>query len=332
MDYTIKNRELTVTLKTLSGTLKSIKDSEGREYIWQPDPAFWTGQAPVCFPICGSIRDNTAEIGSGKTTSMPRHGIVRKREFTMEKQSDDEIVFSITSDQDMLEKYPFPFRLYTMYHLEGKSLRVTYRVENTGTETMPFFIGGHPAFACPLEKGERFEDYHLIFPEKETCAPSAPLSNGLQDMNDRTPLLDNTDDLKLSYRHSVLMENECVVVSALFRLDKGVRADIRAEMDDLMGRRKDKQPVEYPSAGSTFKRPEGQFAGALIQNSGLRGYTVGGAQVSEKHCGFVINRGGASAKDIMQVITDVQKTVFEKTGFMLECEVRIIPAEEESMS
>ena len=142
----------------------------------------------------------------------------------------------------------------------------------------------------------------------------------------------SVDDLKLSYRHSVLMENECVVVSALFRLDKGVRADIRAEMDDLMGRRKDKQPVEYPSAGSTFKRPEGQFAGALIQNSGLRGYTVGGAQVSEKHCGFVINRGGASAKDIMQVITDVQKTVFEKTGFMLECEVRIIPAEEESMS
>ena len=203
MDYTIKNRELTVTLKTLSGTLKSIKDSEGREYIWQPDPAFWTGQAPVCFPICGSIRDNTAEIGSGKTTSMPRHGIVRKREFTMEKQSDDEIVFSITSDQDMLEKYPFPFRLYTMYHLEGKSLRVTYRVENTGTETMPFFIGGHPAFACPLEKGERFEDYHLIFPEKETCAPSAPLSNGLQDMNDRTPLLDNTDVLKLSYDYFV---------------------------------------------------------------------------------------------------------------------------------
>lgn len=96
-----------------------------------------------------------------------------------------------------------------------------------------------------------------------------------------------------------------------------------------MGRRKAKQPIEYPSAGSTFKRPEGQFAGALIEKSGLRGYSSGGACVSQKHCGFVINKGGATSKDIMQVIKDVQKTVLEKTGFMLECEVRIIPAKEE---
>lgn len=138
----------------------------------------------------------------------------------------------------------------------------------------------------------------------------------------------NVNELDMSYRHSSLMENECVVVSAKFKLAKGVRNEIKAKMDDLMGRRKDKQPIEYPSAGSTFKRPEGQFAGALIEKSGLRGYAVGGACVSEKHCGFVINKGGASSADIMQVIKDVQKTVLENTGFLLECEVRIIPERE----
>lgn len=203
MDYTLKNEQLTVTLKTLSGTLKSIKDNDGREYIWQGDPAVWHGQAPVTFPICGSLRDNKATIGNGKTTNMPRHGIVRKRDFTMEKQTADQIIFSITSNDEMLTQYPFPFRLYTMYRLSGKSLRVNYRVENTGSEKMPFFIGGHPAFACPLDKGETFEDYHLIFPQKETCAPTTPLDNGLQDANERTPLLDDTNDLPLSYDYFV---------------------------------------------------------------------------------------------------------------------------------
>ena len=136
-------------------------------------------------------------------------------------------------------------------------------------------------------------------------------------------------DMDMSYRHSALMENDRIVVSGLFKLQKGGKAEIKAKMDDLMGRRKAKQPIEYPSAGSTFKRPEGQFAGALIEKSGLRGYSSGGACVSQKHCGFVINKGGATSKDIMQVIRDVQKTVLEKTGFMLECEVRIIPAKEE---
>ncbi len=203
MDYTLKNEQLTVTLKTLSGTLKSIKDNDGREYIWQGDPAVWHGQAPVTFPICGSLRDNTATIGNGKTTNMPRHGIVRKREFTMEKQTADQIIFSITSNDEMLAQYPYPFKLYTMYRLAGKSLRVNYRVENTGSEKMPFFIGGHPAFACPLDKGETFEDYHLIFPQKETCAPTTPLANGLQDANERTPLLEDTNNLPLSYDYFV---------------------------------------------------------------------------------------------------------------------------------
>ena len=136
------------------------------------------------------------------------------------------------------------------------------------------------------------------------------------------------DDMRFSYRYSALMDNGSLVTSAVFSLEQGDKGEIKAKMDELMGKRKAKQPIEFPSAGSTFKRPKGNFAGALIEQSGLRGYSVGGACVSEKHCGFVINKGGATSKDIMQVIKDVQKIVQEKTGYLLETEVRLIPARE----
>lgn len=108
------------------------------------------------------------------------------------------------------------------------------------------------------------------------------------------------------------------------KLKKADKNDIKSAMDDKLQRRKDKQPLEYPSAGSTFKRPEGYFAGALIQDSGLKGYTVGGAQVSEKHAGFVINKGGATSTDVITLIHDVQRIVKEKFGVTLETEVKII--------
>lgn len=131
--------------------------------------------------------------------------------------------------------------------------------------------------------------------------------------------------LELTYRRSRFSHTDEIIVSGDFKLAHGDKAEIEAKMNELMARRKDKQPLEYPNAGSTFKRPEGQFAGKLIQDCGLRGATVGGAQVSEKHCGFVINKGGATSADIKELIAQIQKTVYEKTGFYLECEVRIFP-------
>ncbi|MGN0622713.1 MAG: UDP-N-acetylmuramate dehydrogenase [Oscillospiraceae bacterium] len=139
----------------------------------------------------------------------------------------------------------------------------------------------------------------------------------------------DADDMELSYRHSVFQSREAYITSAVFKLAKGNKEDIKSKMNELMGRRKDKQPIEYPSAGSTFKRPEGYFAGKLIQDSGLRGTAVGGAQVSEKHCGFIINKGRASSSDIKSLIKKVQDKVYEDTGVTLECEVRIIPYSEE---
>ncbi|MBR2045814.1 MAG: UDP-N-acetylmuramate dehydrogenase [Agathobacter sp.] len=134
----------------------------------------------------------------------------------------------------------------------------------------------------------------------------------------------SAEDLDLSYRHSCIPEKEYIVLEATIALQEGDEEAIREKMADFRGRRIDKQPLEYPSAGSTFKRPVGHFAGKLIQDANLRGYTVGGAQVSEKHCGFVINKGGATAADICQLIEDVKAKVYEEFQVELEPEVKMI--------
>ena len=134
----------------------------------------------------------------------------------------------------------------------------------------------------------------------------------------------SASELNLGYRHSVFMEHPWIILQATVRLASGDPEAIRAKMQDLLGRRKSKQPLEFPSAGSTFKRPAGSFASKLIDECGLKGYTVGGAQVSEKHAGFVINRGGATFADVMAVCQHVQEVVKAQTGFILELEPEII--------
>ena len=131
------------------------------------------------------------------------------------------------------------------------------------------------------------------------------------------------EDLKLSYRHSAYYDNGCIITGLYLKLKKGDKAEIKAKMDDLISRRREKQPLEYPSAGSTFKRPEGYFAGALIEECGLRGKSVGGAQVSEKHCGFVINRGSATCSDVLKLCKICSDTVYEKKGVKLDMEIRV---------
>ena len=134
------------------------------------------------------------------------------------------------------------------------------------------------------------------------------------------------EQLDLRYRHSIFEENGGCILSAKFHLARGNAADIRARMDDLMARRKDKQPLDKPSAGSTFKRPVGAFAAALIDQCGLRGYRHGGAAVSDKHCGFVVNLGGATCADVLALCDEVRAIVKEKTGYDLEKEIRVVEA------
>ncbi len=129
------------------------------------------------------------------------------------------------------------------------------------------------------------------------------------------------DALKLSYRHSIYKENSASIALAEFSLRKGNQDEIRAKMDDYITRRKTKQPLEFPSAGSTFKRPVGGYASALIDQCGLKGLRVGGAMVSEKHAGFIINYENATCKDILDLVAQVQSRVKKQTGFELELEV-----------
>ena len=131
-------------------------------------------------------------------------------------------------------------------------------------------------------------------------------------------------DCGLGYRRSIFSGGDYLIVEARFRLSHGDPADIEARMKELAAKRKEKQPLEYPSAGSTFKRPEGYFAAALIDQCGLKGLTVGGAQVSEKHAGFVINRGGATCADVLALVEQIKAVVKERTGIELELEVKIL--------
>lgn len=132
------------------------------------------------------------------------------------------------------------------------------------------------------------------------------------------------DELEFGYRTSLLKKQHIIVTEVTCQLNKGEQEEIRSKVQDFTERRRNKQPLEFPSAGSTFKRPEGYFAGKLIMDAGLRGYSVGGAQVSEKHCGFVINKGNATAADIKQLMKEIQEKVKEQSGVELEPEVILL--------
>jgi len=132
------------------------------------------------------------------------------------------------------------------------------------------------------------------------------------------------DELHLSYRNSIYSSNRAIILSLTLQLTKGSQEQIAIAMEDLLNRRKSKQPLELPSAGSVFKRPDGNFAGTLIEQCGLKGKRVGGAMVSQKHAGFIVNNGGATCEDVLNLIEIIQSTVLQQTGVVLECEIKTI--------
>ena len=132
------------------------------------------------------------------------------------------------------------------------------------------------------------------------------------------------EELELGYRHSIVKEKNYIVLEAVFELNKGSKEAISSQMRELAGKRREKQPLEYPSAGSTFKRPEGYFAAKLIEDAGLKGFSVGGAAVSEKHAGFVINKDHGTAADILGLCNEVKRRVKASSGVDLELEVKLL--------
>lgn len=214
MNFSLSNEALTVGFSTTGGTLTSIiANRDCVEYLWQGDKTYWSGQAPVLFPICGSLRDDEAIIGGNQRTRMPRHGIVRKKEFRLEDKTDRTIAFSIESDTASREQFPYDFKLITEYALDGGSLVVTYRVRNTGDTVMPYFIGGHPGFNCPLFPGETYTDYLIEFKQEETCTVPTPVTaTGLIDVERRTPFLDHQKILPLDHH---LFDVDAVILDSL---------------------------------------------------------------------------------------------------------------------
>lgn len=200
MSTQIKNDMLQVLIHDKGGELGSIKDYTGLEYLWQGDARYWSGQSPVLFPICGSLRDNTATLQDGRVVKMPRHGIVRKREFVLTDSSEEHAVYTFYSDEETKSQYPFDFKLEVHYQLVHTKLVITYTVTNTDTKVLPFTLGAHPGFRCPLHEGQVYEDYELLFEQKETLSrPYQVTETGLVDRTKLTPFLNQEDRIPLTH-------------------------------------------------------------------------------------------------------------------------------------
>ena len=231
MTFELKKGSLRAAARTKGGELVSFRDGSGREYIWEGDPAFWSGQNPILFPIVGSLKDGKVEIG-GRSYEMDRHGFARRMEFTPGERGEDFITLELRESPETLERYPFPFSLKVTHRLLEDGFSTAFAVENTGTAPMPFCIGGHTAIRIP--EGERFEDCELLFdmPEKADSHLLSPEGIILHD--GRRPMLDGSGRLSLDY--GVFAQMDTIIfsllrsgnVSLLHReTGRGIRLDFR---------------------------------------------------------------------------------------------------------
>lgn len=181
--FQISNEQITIQADSLGAELKSLKTvAQGREYMWGADPAYWKRTSPVLFPFVGGLKDGVYRTG-GREYPMGQHGFARDMEFQLKSQVASEIWFCLESDEETLQKYPYPFVLEIGYELAGRSVVVKWRVKNPGKETMYFSIGGHPAFLCPPDPAGKQTDCFLVFDQKERVV-SSTIENGL--VNGRT--------------------------------------------------------------------------------------------------------------------------------------------------
>ena len=183
----------------LGAQLESLQNAEGLEYLWQREPKWWSGCAPVLFPMVGALRGGRTVI-DGRIYEMPQHGLARRRLFRLISQTDREAVFSLCADEETMKHYPFAFELQVRYTLEQASLRTSFRVFNRGAVPMPYAVGGHPAFNVPLAEGERFEEYAVVFEREETAScPAIVVGEGLIDPSCTVQRLSGSRVLPLSH-------------------------------------------------------------------------------------------------------------------------------------
>ena len=195
----LKNDKISAAFKTMGAELTSLKNTEGTEYLWQGNPDYWSGQAPVLFPIIGCLRNGTASVSGDKTCSFGRHGIARRKEFTLISSTEDKAVFSLKADEETKKQYPFDFELQMTYELDGQKLKITHTVINHDSIPMPFCVGGHPAFNCPISEGEDFEDYVVEFEYPETADCALLNEDALIDNGNRVPILKDSSTLPVKH-------------------------------------------------------------------------------------------------------------------------------------
>ena len=209
--FCLKNEELTLEIASYGAEMKSLKDNQtGQEYLWDADPAFWKRTSPVLFPLVGNYRDKES-IYEGETYTMTQHGFARDMDFTVTKEAENEIWFELHETQETKEKYPFDFCLSIGYRLEGRTVKVIWKVENTNEKTMYFSIGGHPAFVCPISGKGKQTDYRLRFDAKGSVVSSLIGEGGLLTEEKVTYQLENGEMQiaeDLFSRDALVIEND----------------------------------------------------------------------------------------------------------------------------
>lgn len=237
MQYKITSGENYAVLGLEGAQLNSLTKN-GREYLWQGNPDFWAGQAPVCFPIVGVLPDGKAKA-YGKDCNMKRHGVARINPFEVFEQHKNSVTFVQKSSEETKKQFPFDYELKIKYTIVGDTVTNEYMITNTGNEKLPFVIGGHPAFNCPVDEDECFEDYYVIFDRKQTLFALRPdVETGLIDVTKRYPVLNNARRIEMNHK---IFEKDALVfdniksksVTLIGKNGRGVRVDFQ-DMNNLL--------------------------------------------------------------------------------------------------
>lgn len=213
MLVSIENGQLRLEVDTLGAQMMTLTDADGIQYMWEGDPKYWRKRAPNLFPVIGRMTDNSCAV-RGKIYPMTIHGFAAAQEFAVESHTDTQLVMRLDSNEETMAQYPFAFSFWVHYRLEGAALEITYRVANRDTQWMPFAVGGHPGFRVPMEAGEAFEDYELVFtnpcrPDLVGFTPTVYLSGH----DEPYPL---EDGCRLALRHD-LFDDDAIILKNMDR-------------------------------------------------------------------------------------------------------------------
>ena len=209
-DVMLSCQGATAKIQLKGGQIASYRTPEGREVIWQADPAVWAQHAPVLFPVCGSVKDGQIRV-AGKAYPMAKHGFTRNPDFALVTRGDDFAELALTPTEESRPMYPFDFVLRVSYFIRPDGFRTVFVVENRSDAVMPFCVGGHPGFVCPMEPGAAFEDYELVFPEKEDGWNALAPGGGCIDGGETLACL--RDEGKIPLNHQWFDERDALVLT-----------------------------------------------------------------------------------------------------------------------